>query len=87
MVLVRRTRRQAPAVRITRSRATTREVTATLSVKAKITEGGVSETDFLDWLMEGIERYHLWRNGWVGGDCRGRVVKPEVTHVKKSRND
>lgn len=78
----------APQVRkISRTSARQEEVIATLTVKAKVTGGKVTEQDFLQWLMEGIERYHDWRMGWVGADCRGQIVKPKECNVSPGCDD
>lgn len=54
-------------------------VAVVLEVSFRITDGSVSPTDLREWITDAIERYHIWRSGWVGIDMRGRVSIPEVS--------
>lgn len=84
MQRLRRTRPVSPLSRVRRApRLATpdgRVVTATITVSSVVTEGSVTEEEFANWLSDAIERYHLWRAGWVGLGMVGAVTVPTVEH-------
>ena len=71
--------RPAPVARIVRRpRTEGRSVRVVLEVAAEIVDGSITPDDLRAWVEDAIERYHLWRNGWVGIGCIGHIKRPEV---------
>lgn len=79
-MVVRRSRtRPVPVARIVRRpRTEGRSVRVVLEVMAEIVDGQITPDDLRAWVEDAVERYHLWRNGWVGIGCVGHIKRPEV---------
>lgn len=63
--------------RVRRVRESDSEVTITVTVKARVVEGQVSERHLLEFVKQSVDKYHTLRAGHITLD-RGRLggIKP-----------